>query len=192
MFIWCDFFLDDFDAGRYLLLTPDIDENYLIESPAKIRDPQLLESSLEMKTKYEIKFTQSFLSMQPGDDVEIYGLTFFCPRTSQKNGGNMLTIQLKRIETIKNEETNENEIIAIILKSPADNITIKTEQDNNNDDVKKVVEEEEEEEEFRFTQKVHTEYGRYGGVKLWSIEDASIIPSEDPHTYIICSSELFY
>ena len=139
-----------------------------------------------MKTKYEIKFTQSFLSMQPGDDVEIYGLTFFCPRTSQKNGGNMLTIQLKRIETIKNEETNENEITAIILKSPADNITIKTEQDNN-DDVKKV-----EEEEFRFTQKVHTEYGRYGGVKLWSIEDASIIPSEDPHTYIICSSELFY
>jgi hypothetical protein len=77
MFIWCDFFLDDFDAGRYLLLTPDIDESYLDENPAKIRDPQLFKSSIEMKTKYEIKFTKTFLSMQLKDEVEIYGLTFF-------------------------------------------------------------------------------------------------------------------
>ena len=77
MFIWCDFFLDDFGAGRYLLLTPDIDSNYLSESPEKIRDPQLYESSIEMKTKYEIKFTQSFLSLALNDEVEIYGLTFF-------------------------------------------------------------------------------------------------------------------
>lgn len=52
LFIWCDFFLDDFDSGRYLRLTSDIDPAYLGESPPKIRDPQILESSIEMKVSY--------------------------------------------------------------------------------------------------------------------------------------------
>lgn len=176
MFIWCDFFLDDFDSGRYVRLTPDIDESYLLESPPKIRDPQLFESSIEMKSKYESKFTQSFLTMQPGDEVEIYGLTFFCPKNTHKNGGNMLTMNFQRIEF---EQDSENEIKSIVLDYGSD--TNNTAEDSNED-----------RREYCFSPKIQTEYGRYGGVKLWSIEDAAIPGEEEPNTYIICNSELFY
>jgi hypothetical protein len=46
--------------------------------------------------------------------------------------------------------------------------------------------------EFEFKQKVLTEFGRYGGVKLWCIENTSLFQEEEPHTLIICNSDLFY
>jgi hypothetical protein len=99
------------------------------------------------------------------------------PQNNQPNGGNMLSMHFKRIETTIIDGSNES-ISAIILTYFNDS------QKNKEPSLL--------EEEFRFTQKTYTEYGRYGNVKLWSIENASIIPGEEPHTYIICNSELFY
>ena len=166
MFIWCDFFLDDFESGRYLKLTPDIDEAFLCESPSHIRDPQVVLSSIEMKNKYENKFTKTFMDMKRGEEVEVYGITFFCPKNTEPNGGNMETLYFNRVEL-----DSSNQITAIVLSSQQD---------------------EESSEEFIFKSKVLTDYGRYGGVKLWCVENASLVSGDDSNTYIICTSDIFY
>ena len=172
MFIWCDFFLDDFDSGRFVKLTPDIDESFLVESPPKIRDPQVVSSSLEIKAKYEDKFTNSFLSMSKGAEVEVFGITFFCPKINELSGGSVLTMVLNRIVI------NEHDQIEKIILNRAAN-----EEENS--------EREQTDEEFVFVKKVFTEYGRFGNVNLWSIENAGIISSDDLNSYVICNSELF-
>ena len=179
MFIWCDFFLDDFGMGRYVKLTPDINELYLCERPAKIRDEQIKQASYEMKSKYEIKFTNQFLDMLQGTEVEVYGITFFCPQTNNfvnTNCGTVLTMVFNRVEMYRNE------IKSIILnRLQIDTVTI--------NEISKVLDFNE---EFVFKKKVLTQYGRFGGVELWCIENASIISNdEEPNTYVICSPDLF-
>ena len=180
MFIWCDFYLDDFETGRYVKLIPDIDQELLSEEPEKIRDPQILASANEMKSRYEDKFTKSFLNMKEDTEIEVYGLTFFCPKNNEPNGGSMETLYFKRIE--KNDEDNESAIEAIVL---ADKKEVTDSDSYDENEIRTIF-------EYRFTQNVLTEFGRYGGVKLWSIENTQISPGEEPHTYIICNSELFY
>ena len=178
MFLWCDFFLDDFDSGRYLKLTPDTPDTFLIEHPVKIRDSQILSSSLELKAKYEEKFTNTFLTMSKGSEVEVYGITFFCPKINEHSGGTVLTMIFNRVEM--NKETNTIEKIVLnraILSNQDESI-----QEN---------EVNESGEEFVFTQKIFTEYGRFGNVKLWSIENVGIISTDDLNSYVICNSDLF-
>ena len=170
MFIWCEFFLDDFESGRYLKLTPDIDEAFLVESPTHIRDPQVVSSSIEMKNKYENKFTRTFMDMKRGEEVEVYGITFFCPKNTEPNGGNMETLYFSRVEL-----DSFNEITEIVLNSQPEPLM-----------------DEQSSEEFKFKSKVLTEYGRYGGVKLWCVENASLVSGDDSNTYIICTSDIFY
>lgn len=164
-------------------LSPEIDESFLCENPPKVRDQQILGSSIEMKSKYEEKFTSTFLNMEKGCEIEVYGLTFFCPQSNDSSGGTVLTMVLNRIEfeMIENEEQEQEEneykkskikITAIILNRPPDE-----KQDTS--------------EEFRFSQKVLTEFGRFGNVRLWCIENAGIISQDDLHTYAIFSSDLF-
>ena len=88
-------------------------------------------------------------------------------------------MRFKRIETTVTDENDDDSIKAIVL-TYFNNIQ-KNKETNSSED-----------EEYRFTSKIYTEYGRYGNVKLWSIDNVSIIPGEEPHTYIICNSELFY
>jgi hypothetical protein len=174
MFIWCEFFLDDFGSGRYLRLTSDTEPDFLIKNPKQIRDAQIEKSSIEMKSKYELKLTNSFRDMKQGSEVDVYGLTFFCPNNSEATSGSMSTLYFNRIEC-------ENDVInAIVLNRHSD-----LNAGSPSDDA-------EQQEEFRFTPKVYTPYGRYGNVKLWSVENVAVIPEEDPHTYIICTSEIFY
>jgi hypothetical protein len=167
MFIWCDFFLDDFDAGRYLKLTPDIDDDYLSKSPAPRRDPQIIKYALEMKTKYEVKYTNLFKTMKPGTELEVYGLTFFCPKNNQPNGGVMVAMNFSRIVE------GPDSVSEIILTKASDDGS-------------------ENGEEFSFRPMVVTEYGRYGGVALWCIENAVLPGEEEANTYIICTSDIFY
>lgn len=122
-----------------------------------------------MKTKYEEKFTRQFLTMEENAEVEVYGLTFFCPINEKVNGGCMATMFFGRVEKGENDE-----VTAIYLNGKS----VDSSEENN-------------ENEFKFTPKVVTEYGRYGGVSLWYIENA-ILPGEEPNTYIICTSDIFY
>ena len=171
MFIWCDFFLDDFNQGRYLKLTPEIEDEYLSSSPAKRRDAQIEKSALEMKTKYEEKFTNQFLTMEVNSEVEVYGLTFFCPINDEINGGCMATMYFNRVE-----KGDDNKVNAIVLNGKSMEADADVDVTEN---------------EFRFCPKVVTEYGRYGNVSLWYIENATL-PGEEPNTYIICDSDIFY
>lgn len=178
MFLWCDFFLDDFDSGRFLKLTPEIPETFLVEHPVKIRDAQIFSSSLELKTKYEDKFTNTFLTMRKGTEVEVYGITFFCPKINEHSGGTVLTMLFNRVEM--NNDTNTIEKIVLnraVLSNQDDSL-----QDNELDESR---------EEFVFRQKIFTEYGRFGNVKLWSIENVGIISADDLNSYVICNSDLF-
>ena len=171
MFIWVDFFLDDFGNGRYLKLKPDIDPLYLIESPPKIRDPQVELNSIEIKKKYEEVFTNSFLHMDKGKEVDVYGLTFFYPNNND-NGGCVFTMSFNRVET------EGDEIAKIVLNRKENNESDETMSGD--------------QQEFVFEKKVFTEYGRFGNVSLWSIENAGIITNDDLNTYIICPAELFF
>lgn len=191
MFIWCDFFLDDFDSGRYIKLTPDIDEAYLVESPTKIRDNQVVQSSVEMKQRYEDKFTATFISMPKGTEVEVYGVAFFNPKNSQSNSGLVLTMNLERVEaevdgeliniTDNGSDTglNSDKISTIVLTRSQGS---QLDESNKNSDENK---------EFMFKQKVLCNYGRFGEVKLWCSEDTAILPGDDLQTYVICTSDLF-
>jgi len=161
--------LDDFDAGRYLKLTPEIDDEYLTRAPTPRRDPQIIKYALEMKQKYEIKYTDMFKTMQPDTELEVYGLTFFCPKNNQPNGGVMVTMNFSRI--LRGEDGES--VSEIVLNKACE------------DGTKNV-------EEFSFRPKVVTEYGRYGGVALWCIENALLPGEEDANTYIICTSDIFY
>ena len=179
MFLWCDFFLDDFDTGRFVKLTPDISDSFLIENPHKIRDPHILASSLEIKSKYEEKFTHSFLSLRKGSEVEVYGITFFCPKINEHSGGSVLTMIFNRVEL--HNETNAIEKIIL-------NRSVLVSQDSSNAGGNEASATEE---EFVFQQKIFTEFGRFGNVKLWSIENAGIISTDDLNSYVICNSDLF-
>lgn len=167
MFVWCDFFLDDFDAGRYMKLTPDIDEEYISKSPALRRDPQIVKYAIDMKSKYEDKYTNLFNEMDQGTELEVYGLTFFCPKNDEPNGGTMANMYFNRVV-----KDSDERIVEIILNADEEA------------DAESV--------EFKFTQKIVTEYGRYGGVQLWCIEKALLPGEEDPNTFIICTSDIFY
>jgi hypothetical protein len=112
MFIWCDFFLDDFDSGRYLKLTSDIDPSYLVENPKQIRDPQIEQNSIEIKLKYENKLTKSFNEMKQGDEVDVYGLTFFCPKNNEPHSGSVSTLYFNRLEYLE-----DGSIASIILNN---------------------------------------------------------------------------
>lgn len=192
MFIWCDHILDDFDMGRYVKLTQNISELYLIERPLKCRDEQIKQASHEMKLKYENKFTSQFLTMLEGTEVEVYGITFFCPKTNNlvsTNCGTVLTMVFNRIELYNSPklikasgEDGSKLVRSIILnRLQIDNVTI--------NEISKVLDFNE---EFVFKRKCLTQYGRFGGVELWCIENAAIISNDDINTYVICSPDLFF
>lgn len=165
MFVWCDFFLDDFEEGRYVKLTPEIDDEYISSSPKPRRDPLIVKYAHEIRVKYEVNFTDSFQTMEPGTEVECYGLTFFCPKNDEPNGGMMAIMYFKRCETNANGKITE---IVLSAEPTLEN------------------------EEFKFATKVVTPYGRYGGVRLWCVEKAVLSGEDAPNTYIICNSDIFY
>ena len=168
MFVWCDFFLDDFDEGRYVKLTADIEQDYIGSSPQARRDPLIVKCASEMRTKYEVAYTDSLRSLKTGAEIECYGLTFFCPKNDEPNGGMTVPMLFGRCEL-----DASGKVAAIVLSAGP-------------------VAGEAAEEEFTFTARVVTPYGRYGGVRLWCVEGA-ILPGEDtPNTYIICNSDIFY
>jgi hypothetical protein len=209
MFIWCDFFLDDFDMGRYLKLTPHIDDAFLGRSPPNIRDAQIFADSIEMKRRYEKDFTNLFYSIDKGTDVEVYGLTFFCPKSQEPCGGNIFTMLLNRIEIeiynsrkesphVDSSEVEEdsaeperNYSISAIILNKKESVDNKNEDDDDHDD-----DNVDSAEEFRFTAKVLTQYGRFGNVKLWSIENSNILNSpfdkKQTNTFVLFSTDLFF
>ena len=143
-----------------------------------LRDPQILSSSLELKSKYEEKFTNTFMTMRKGSEVEVYGITFFCPKINEHSGGTVLTMTFNRVEM--NNDTNTIE--KIVLNRAGMSVQ---------DDCMEENALRESREEFIFRQKIFTEYGRFGNVKLWSIENVGIISADDLNSYVICSSDLF-
>lgn len=179
MFIWCDFYLDDFDLGRYVKLTPELDSALLTASPPQQRDPVIVARSLEIADEYEREFTRTLCcSLKPGHSVEIYGAAFFDPLHSS-DSADVFTMKFVRIErSTQTDYSGRNEdVTAVVLIA------------NNN------------QHEVRFTRRVLTKYGRFGGVRLWCayvpqsvIDDDDNLQSED-HTTRVCvisSSDLFF
>lgn len=169
MFIWCDFYLDDFDLGRYVKLTPDIDSSLLTASPTQQRDPVVLARSLELAKEYEHEFTRTFNSMKPNQNVDVFGAAFFDPLDSAECA-DVLTMRFVRVE----RDVESDKILEILLESETG-------------------------QEVKFEQRVLSEYGRFGGVRLWcanvpvSLIDGDIDLNENESTRIcvICSSDLF-
>jgi len=116
--------------------------------------------------------------MRKGSEVEVYGITFFCPKINEHSGGTVLTMIFNRVEM--NNDTNTIE--KIVLNRAG--ISVK-------DDCMEENALRESREEFIFRQKIFTEYGRFGNVNLWSIENVGIISADDLNSYVICSSDLF-
>lgn len=190
MFIWCDFFLDDFGLGRYMKLSSDIDANLLEASPAKQRDPLILSHSLEMKHNYEVTFTRQLASLKRGQVVEVFGAAFFDPLRAVDSA--VLSMKLSRIENHNNDD-----ISTIFLFLGNDEEDVEDDDKSSSSSTDPI--------EIGFTKHVLTPYGRFGGVELWCAHVAASILDggekqlitqdyDDPSTRIcvICSSDLFF
>lgn len=174
MFIWCDFYLDDFGLGRYAKLTANMDTSLLAASPPQQRDPLVQAHARQMKHDYEHEFTSELIDMRPGESVELFGAAFFNPLFV--HSADVLVMRFVRIERTAEAGDNELNISAVVLENELEHV------------------------EIIFTPRVLTPYGRFGGVSLWCADvPVSVLDGERDHynnaakrICVICPSELFF
>ena len=215
LFIWCDFYLDDFAAGRFVRLDERTDGELVTARPRMQRDPHIVAEYAATKHAYEQDFTGMLLAMRPGTEVDVYGLSFFCQKLPKHKHEEEEEEKATTSQERKNKDSdgendddddddddeegsNNGSIFVMVFNrveweetsdEPAAIVLNKLEYETVSvNEMSKVLDTNE---EFVFVRKVLTPYGKFGNVRLWCAEHVSVIANEKARTYVICSADLF-